>query len=189
MVTTESMQRHTTIIQCNSINGPAVSSSQTDSTFQGAGVMRSNNRHIFLEAIFASLRSASEQKAQDIVHQIRSNHSLEYIALSAATPAFSPSQTEDDETDQERIKSLAVEEPRADIISIAPANSISRRLPAKHKSEIKARSANAPRKKKSIIRKAHGHRVSEKEGTSMSRPQTYTPTDLLQVQQLIVSRP
>jgi hypothetical protein len=103
MATTKSMERYTTIHPCNSKNGPAVSSSQTDSTFQGAGVMQSDNRHIYLEAIFASITSASEQKVQDIVRQIRSNHSLEYIALSAATPTFSPSQIEDDETDQERI--------------------------------------------------------------------------------------
>ena len=95
-----SNSQHVTVIQHNSILGPVTASSQTYFSWPGSDTVQQNKRHSALEVIFASISSASDEEAQGIVRQIKSNRNLEDIAASIMKPDPSSVQTEDNESQE-----------------------------------------------------------------------------------------
>jgi hypothetical protein len=193
MVTTERRNPHTTIVQYNSVYNPAASSPQTGLSWLGVGIAQPNQRSIALETVFAAIKSTSDEEAQRIVHQIRSNHSLEYIAAYTSKPELSVSNLQDGEADHDRIERLTTEEQRPrstraygeHAAGVAQRRSISRRRPANRKSEHELKNTNAPGKKKPIVRNAQRRKAS---GSSSSEPFLPQPISQSAVKDLFLER-
>lgn len=169
-IVTENTGRQTTLIQYNSMDRPAATCSQADLQWIGVGTAQPNQRHSALETIFASIKSASSQEAQIIIRLIRSNHSLESIAASTAKPMAFSSSIPEDEADQE---GFVAEKQHPDIMrewekdsaTVAQSKSTSRRVPTKHVSKNRKRTANARSQTKFAMREAQRHRMGKREGT------------------------
>jgi hypothetical protein len=137
---------------------PAAGSSQTDLSWQSASIGQVNKRHLALENIFASIRSASDQEAQGIFHQIRLNHNLEYISASITNPALLPSKMQEVEVSQGSIgmaegqRPDIMEEWKEHSAGVVQANRSARRVPVRHRLGSIAQNVN-PLGKKSMLGK------------------------------------